>query len=150
MVKVTNNTCFCTFSGQNSLCWTTRYKVLKISKQSKSLEHVQCFISEKNLPSPQPSKSVSAHVCLFVCLGLPASISSALVSIPSFSPKSPPTLGPSRPEEVHSTAQHYSECVSHLKAISLAHSPGHSDFLGGGNYLLGSWEREAFSYPPQD
>lgn len=52
--------------------------------------------------------------------------------------------------EVYSTAQPYSECVPHLKAIRLAHSPGHNNFLNGGNYLLGSWEREVFSYPPQD
>lgn len=67
MVKVTNNTCFCTFSGQNSLCWTTRYKVLKISKISKALSMSNVsFLRKTYLPLSHLNQSVHTFACLSV------------------------------------------------------------------------------------
>lgn len=88
--------------------------------------------------------------CLLICLIGPPSIHFPSSVFPVFPQRAHPLSDPSCPGEVHSTAQPHSERVAHLKPISLAHSLGHNNFLREGNYLLGSWEWEAFSYPPQD
>ena len=107
------------------------------------------FLRKTYLPHSHLNQSVHTFACLSVWASQ-RPFPQLWSQFPVFPLRAHPLWVPSRLEEIHSTAQHYSECMSHLKAISLAHSPGHSDFLSGGNYLLGSWEREAFSYPPQD
>lgn len=145
MVKVTNNTCFCIFSGPNSLSWTTRYRVLGSRPWACSMFY---FWEKTYLPHSHLSQSVHTFAGLSVWSSQRA-FPQLWSQFPVFPQRAHALWVPSCPE-VHSTAQPYSACVSHFKAISLAHSPGHSNFLSRGNYLLGSWEREAFPYPPQD